>query len=474
MKIHNSTQIGSLPNLRATHHVYNGMDTMLTHELSYKLEELVKPVQTSADFSHKLLGPVLSMMHRGFRMDTTKIDGLVLDRQERIAKLKATLNEFANWVWGKDLNHNSNPQLKEFLYNQLALPVITRMDKGEEKVSTDEKALLYLAHNYVRAKPFCEIILRIKELKGELDVLATTLVNGRFLYSFNIGGTDTFRYSSSKHPTRFGRNIQNITGDLRQVFIPDEGYTLVSCDLKGAESRAVAYLSGDENYIKANESSDVHTMVASMVWGFPPERQLADRVFERGLTYRFLAKKAGHGSSYGGTPKTLATQIGVPVKLIEGFQNDFFKTFPGLREWQQWVAMEIQSKGLLVTPFGRRRVFWDRRWDDATVRAAIAYGPQSLIGDWAHVQEYKIWYEFEPEVQLLANGHDAVIFQIPTDKVAELLPRVLESITFPLEVTDIKGIKRQLVVPVETKIGHNWADYDPDKNPNGLKEWKSS
>jgi DNA polymerase I-like protein with 3'-5' exonuclease and polymerase domains len=794
MKIYHSNELPS--GAKARFFAYNGLDTMLCHELSHKVQEKVEATAPSSSrFSHLLVGPVLTMMRRGFLVDQAKAEETAASHRERLACLQATLDDFVSavpgWIKPKKnihlLNISSNAQLKKFFYEAMALPPVVRSDKGEMKVKANRDALEYLAKNYVRAKPFCDIINRMKDLKGELDVFSRGLVNGRFLYSFNIGGTDTFRYSSNAHPTRYGQNIQNINPELRHIFIPDPGYTLVSSDLQGAEARLVAYLSGDENYIKAVESGDVHTMVASMCFGFEPKRELAEKEFWNGFSFRDISKKLTHGcvtgdhevltrsgwkridqvspkeqimvwdtnfnswfeypsnwtswdceedlvsfegnslsllctkahripysnvkdkiqegvashvmnvssarvpkvgnylggdnfvtpeqarlvaafhadgsysgpfgmkfhfrkkrkidrllgmlegreplvressrgtihisvrtekakdvtewgkapsaamldwprealiayvdelqhwdaykhgstiqvtttseetadwlqtiitlcgkgaiqgyvhqgsgfnpkaqvrmisinsrtmasvesmetslvpggqkvycptvstgfflvrrnkkifvtgnSSYCGTPRTLATQGNIQLKLVEDFQKKFFKAFPGIRSWQEWVGREVQAKGLLITPFGRRRVFWDRRWDDTTVRAAVAFVPQSTIGDYMHVIEYLIWHSMEPKVQLLANGHDSIVFQLPTPDVATLLPSVVELMKVEVPVTDITGRTRILTLPSDHKVGSNWGDridrdknsnpLPPDKikNPNGLRKW---
>ncbi len=126
--------------------------------------------------------------------------------------------------------------------------------------------------------------------------------------AYNIAGTDTGRWSSSDHPLRHSANVQNIDPSLRQVFIAEPEHYLVYCDLAGAEARAVAYLSQDENYIKAVEESDVHSQVASMVFGVPPDRGKesgVDREFYRGFSYRDIAKRLTHGTNYYGSAGTL-------------------------------------------------------------------------------------------------------------------------------------------------------------------------
>ncbi len=39
-------------------------------------------------------------------------------------------------------------------------------------------------------------------------------------------------------------------------------------------------------------------------------------------------------------------------------------------------------------------------------------------------------------------------------------------------MTDIKGVKRRVLIPFDMEIGQNWGKYS-DANPGGLKKWKA-
>jgi hypothetical protein len=72
-----------------------------------------------------------------------------------------------------------------------------------------------------------------------------------------------------------------------------------------------------------------------------------------------------------------------------------------------------------------------------------------------------------PSVQILNNIHDAAFGQIPKDQVDVLLPQIVECLTHPIEVTDIFGVKRQMLIPWESQTGMNWGKRKKD-NPDGL------
>lgn len=460
--------------------IYNANDTMQTMALKEIFDGGLLPAWAKAtyEYSELMLGPILTMMRRGVQIDTERRDKLVKALEERAARVQANFDVVCERLWGTTINHNSTPQLVYMFYSLLAIPEQTKSKKGETKVATDREVLERIAKEYPRGAFFANHILRIRDLEKQVEFLTKKLSpTNRFHASFNIAGTETFRLSSSEHPFRIGSNLQNIPKEARTCFVADPGYVLFYSDQQGAEARIVAYLSGDPNYIAAVEGGDSHTMVASMVFGFPPERELAEREYYRGYSYRDITKKGAHGSNYYGKPFTLAQQMKVETAVAEAFQAQYFRRFPGISDWHVWTAKQLQTTGYLVTPFGIRRNFWNRRWDDATLREAIAFVPQHCVGVLMNIGIYRIWERFEgkprADVQILLNLHDAVLGQVRVERAAELLPQVLECLHFPFPVTDIKGITREITIPFDVETGYNWGKHGPD-NPGGLKKWRSN
>jgi len=321
-----------------------------------------------------------------------------------------------------------------------------------------------------------------------------------------VAGTQTGRWSSKESPWKTGTNLQNITKDLRAIFIPDRGRIMFFADLQAAESRATAYLSGDEGYINAAESSDLHTEVAKMVWpnlGWSEDqeqnRELAEQPYFGNYTYRDVCKRAGHGTNYGASHTTVSRNIKIKGSQAKRFQllyyggveplnnlNRWHKqdkrggfeeliemgevigsgaqqlvkvkgAFPGIRSWHNEVVKELQTTGNLITPFGRRRQFWGRLNDNSTLRQAIAYVPQSTIGDLLNLRLLKVWKNLRHEgLDILAQVHDAILGQCYINKVDTLMPQVLEQMNNSLE---IKGSK--MIIPSSIEVGYTWKDMKP-------------
>lgn len=477
--------------------VYNAMDGLLTYEILDVLKGLVPDdAQRIYTFEKKLLGPILSMSRRGIRIDEAKRTELINnlwpriraltgmdvkikkngDRKWYVANKEAIFQRLAFAMWGKELNPNSGKQLREFFYGFMGLSEVTRSKKGVLKVMMDRDAQEKLHKQYVKARPFTSCLLRFTDIKKQLELLETPLLDGRFMYTFNPSGTNEGRFNSKANPLYIGHNIQNIDPDLRHIFIPDDDFIFVSADLQGADTWGVAYLSGDEELIKLVQSGDPHTPIAAMAWGFEPKRELADRKFYQTWTYRDMAKRLGHGTNFYGKAKTIAAEIKVETSLVEIFQRKYFKRFPGIPDWHSFLAKELQSQGCLTNPFGLKRYFWSRLWDDATLREAIAFGPASITAYVTAIGEYKMWKALEgPDFNLLMNGHDSTLIQVRRSKLEEYIPLIKQCIEVKVPVTDIKGKERELIIPTEIMVGMNWGNFDkkePLKNPEGLKEYK--
>jgi len=131
------------------------------------------------------------------------------------------------------------------------------------------------------------------------------------------------------------------------------------------------------------------------------------------------------------------------------------------------VAGHPQTTHSITTPFGRQRTFFGRSNDDTTLREAIAFSPQSATADRLNLVLWRVWYHM-PQVQLIAQVHDALYFQYRED--ADEVAIIQEALSYFDIAFEHSGHK--LVVPGEAKVGWNWGNFDPTSNPDGLAKWK--
>ena len=461
----------------AKRQVYNGLDCMLTLEVFEEIQRLTNAEPLAYNFARALQGPILEIMLRGFAVDKNERAIGLFKLKGRIAHLQTLLDRLAYAVWDKPLNPRSPLQLQNFFYRSMAIPEIWTSKKGERKLSMDRDTLEKLdLHLY--ARPIVATILAIRGIAKQIEVLETEVsADGRMRTSYNIGGTETGRLSSSAASDGTGSNLQNIEPALRRMFISDPGQALVVIDLEQAESREVGWLCGtifnDWTYLNACEDGDLHTTTCKLIWPKLPwttdpraNKTLAEQNFYRHYSYRDMSKRGGHGSNYYGKPFTMARHLKVPASLMVDFQTRYFSAFPAIPLWHRWVAAQLQTTSTLTTPWGRERQFFGRATDDTTLREAIAYSPQSATADRTNLGLLKIWQSL-PQVQLLAQTHDSVSFQCPLPLLDEIVPQALACMEIP-----ISAARRTMIVPGEAKVGFNWAYWHEKTNPNGLKKWK--
>ena len=475
-----------------TEQIYNGLDCCLTFEINEALKPQLGNSNVIYDFERALQAPVMDMMQRGFRVDDIERRESITTTKKILAQLDSVLQQFAYAVWDKPLNPRSTQQLQAFFYGHMKMPEQWTSAKGKRSLSMNREALEKL-EIYFLAMPIVACILAIRDYSKQLQVFETEIdPDGRYRTSFNIAGTETGRFSSSKSQTGTGGNAQNISPGQRRMFESDPGYRLYGIDLEQAESREVGWKCGvlfDEwGYYDAALVGDLHTVACRLVWPKLPwtgdmkkDKAIAERPFYRHFTYRDMAKRGGHGSNYFGKPFTMARHLHVPKSFMESFQSAYFEAFPGIPKWHRWVATQLQTTHCLTTNFGRTRYFFGRPNDDTTLREAIAFEPQSCTADRTNLILWRLW-RYMPEIQLLTQEHDAIYFQAPEElDPDDIAARALAH--FDIDFSHPSG--RKLIVPGEVKVGWNKANYVgiaeiewartngqpiPRANPNGLRK----
>jgi DNA polymerase-1 len=450
---------------------YNCFDTCVTLEI---FENLQPQRNETYEFEKQLLKPTLRMMERGFRVNHERRAELAVEYQDHYEQNCWTLNHIAKELWGYGLNPDSPKQMCEFLYDEIGFRPVKVRAKGVSRISANREAIEKLQLAYPVMQPLFDLLLEIRDVGKSLDLLTMPLrPDGRFSANFKIAGTETGRFSSSADHFGYGQNLQNVPKDLREIFLADEGMVMIQIDLQGAESRGVAYISGDPNYIAAVEGGDVHTIVSAMTYGHPPLKEEAEKNFYRTFSYRDMAKKLGHGSNYYGKPYTMAKHAKVEKKIAEDFQQKYFEKFPGISQWHIDTQVELQTTGAIKTPHGWSRQFLNRLDDEATLREAIAFKPQNLIARLMNQGIINIDKNL-PSVDLLAQVHDAVVAQVSEKEVDKQYPLMLECLDVPVEIGG-----KTLRIPADGEWGYNWGPikYDkitkqPIKNLNGLRKFK--
>lgn len=509
---------------------YNALDCIATREIHDVLWERMRPEYRRAhDFYMAMQGPALDMTCRGIAVNpiahkrlenTLRTECDAIQRELRKHPMITSVWDvyeketgFCDKSTRKDMKHvwakgeedtperkctccgasrmkvrpfmpTSDADLKHLLYDHFKMaPIYDR--EGKVTASKDARERLKNNIKYAKYHDIIERINKFADLKKQTEFLAFRVSNkGRYHASFNVGVTTTHRWSSNKDPYGRGANAQNITERHRFIFEPDPGYVLVYADLKQAESNIIAHEAGDEGYIDAHRYGDTHTYVTRLMYpgglngeAWPNDQTLHKRfASERnppwddrpGHDFRFQSKAIQHGSNLGLTPFGMAIQKHMPVKVCEDGQMRYFKAFPGIRQYQNYIKDRV-TQGLPITSaFGMSFQLFGRPSDSGTYKQGLALRPQSTVGHIISVGLYRIWTQL-PEVQLLAQVHDAVLLQVPTGR-PDLIDKVLELMSVPVPIVGMDGKLRTTIIETEAAVGGNWGHHSKS-NVDGLQEY---
>lgn len=455
--------------------IYNGLDCCVTRDVFDALVPQLDPTTLATyTLSRALQAPTLEMRCRGVLVDQQRKAEVIDEYFEIMDRLESQLDRIVlDGVGLSTFNWRSPADLTRLFYDALGLPPIRKNGRPTTDRGAREKLEIYPT-----AQQIVKHLNALADLGKKISVLKTAIdSDGRIRTSYNIAGTSTGRFSSSITEFGTGGNLQNVEESLRSIFIADPGYKFAKCDAKSGESFCVGAIEWnlfhDGTYLDVCESGDPHTAVARICWPQLPwtgdiakDKHIAESPYYRHYTHRFMCKKLGHGSNYGGKPKTLAEQAKLPVSVVEQFQPRYFRAFPAHLRWQAEVEKTLRSKGCLTSLLGRKRYFFGRRNDPATLREAIAYDPQSSLRDIVSTALLRIWRE--GYVIIAMDDHDALTFMYREKDEEAILPRIMRDLV--VEVPLASG--RTLRIPYDCEVGWNKGKYNAETNPNGLKEWK--
>ena len=418
---------------------YNCKDAVITLEVSLALDKSLDAYNLREQFNFQMLQfeSVFRMMLRGVRQDLNRKGKFNLELMEA----EAERQEWLNAVIGRPFNVRSPKQMQEFCYHEMGLPPQRNRKTGA--LSCDDKSLEKLAR---REPIFRPIYQRISELRS-LGVFRSTFVqmrldhDGRVRCSYNVAGTETFRYSSSEDAFGFGGNLQNIpAGDegaglpnVRTLFLPDPGYTIIDCDLDRADAQVVAWEANDE-ILKSifHAGEDMHLQNARDIFNNPR--------ITKDSKERKLAKAGCHAINYGAKPPTLSRALGITIAEAERFYNRWFALHPAIKDWHDRIENQLVTTRTVTNKFGFRRYYFDRV--ETLLPEALAWVPQSTVALVIDQGLVNIDTKLRGEVEVLLQVHDSLVMQCRTKDFERLKPKVREHllVTIPYDDPLVIGV----------------------------------
>jgi DNA polymerase-1 len=352
---------------------------------------------------------------------------------------------------GTEFNINSNPQLREILFERLKLPVIKKTSTGP---STDASVLNELAEEGHELPTLLMEYRELSKLENTyLDALPR-LVNpktGRLHTSFNQTVASTGRLSSSDP------NLQNIPirrelgRDIRRGFIPREGWLFLAADYSQIELRLLAHLSRDPLFVEAFQAGgDIHRQTAALIFDVP--------LAEVTSTMRGRAKTINFATIYGQGPHALSRQLGIEHAEAKQFIARYFERFQGVRNYLDSMVAFAREHGYVQTIFGRRRYIPELRERNFNIRAfgerTAANSPiQGSAADLIKIAMIRI-----DDALRTRKLQSKMILQVHDELVFEVFPEELEQVREVVKHEMEHAADLSVPLLVDLGVGKNWVE----------------
>lgn len=417
---------------------------LLSKILAPRLKE-VNLEDVFKDIELKFLRVLAQIEINGVYIDADKLKEL---SKEFEVSLKSIEKEIFSEV-GYEFNLNSPLQLREVLFDTLDLPQKKLTKKGEP--STDVEVLTDLSKFHLVPEKVLEH-RTLSKLKSTYVDSLPKLINpdtGRIHTSFNPVGSSTGRLSSSDP------NLQNIPiktaqgRRIREAFVPEQGYKLLSADYSQIELRLLAHFSKDDNLVEAFlNDSDIHNRTAAEIFGVTEDEVTPEM--------RRLSKNINFGIIYGISAFGLAKQLGTSVAISKSYIDEYFKRYGKVKEYIEKSILDAQTNGYAETILGRRRPIPELQSNNRALRGfgertAMNTPIQGSAADIINIAMIRISDKLADfESKMILQVHDELLFEVKNDELESLSQMVKKEMEGAWE----------LIVPIKVDIGtgDNWAE----------------
>ena len=445
---------------------YCGEDVHTTYRLVPILQEELSQVDAIAtlfrDIEVPLEAVLADMEATGIRIDEPYLKQFSEQLEADLYELQIKAYDYA----GEEFNLSSPKQLSVLLFETLGLNK-KKTRKTKTGYSTDAATLEKLQDDH----PVVDCIVNhrtLSKLKSTYVDALPKLVRadtGRIHTDFNQAVTATGRLSSSNP------NLQNIpvrtafSRQIRQAFLPQEGWRLAAADYSQIELRILSHLSGESVLIDAYRTGqDVHSLTAQLLL------DKEDITSEE----RRMGKINNFGVIYGMGAVRFAREMGVSRTEAKSFIDKFNERYSRVFDYLQQMQREAIAYGYVETILGRRRYFnfssnslkplkgkapdeidldhlRPGGYDAGQLRAAAnapIQGSSADIIKIAMIQLHEVLKDYQ--ARLLLQVHDELIFEVPPAE----WPELEKKITTTMESV----VKLSVPLKVDINAGNNWMD----------------
>lgn len=440
---------------------YNASDTVTSDLLCQHFERRMRAEFGGSLWRHwnevvvPLHHAITCMEFNGIKIDRTAVGFLQAAMSAQIADITARLKQYG------DINYNSNDQIADLLFNKVGIPMPRRARRTPTgRLSVSGEMLESLGH------PAASAIVALRKATKFKSTYADGMVrylqhDGRVHTSYKIDGTTTGRPSTEQPNLLNTPRAESVDGKLcRDLYVAEEGYSLLEGDYSQIELRVAAMLSGDPLMIQAfRDNKDIHMETAKLIAPMLGV-DLADAAAMKLLRSR--SKTINFAVLYGDPDEGIAAKLGIAVQLAVKLKDAILGKYSVLKRW-------IAERLSFARQHGYCRTWWDghdarvRRLPDiagqdkdlrlTAERSAWNTPVQGTAADFTNrslgmIQE---WLDSDPEIpaRLVLTVYDSIVVEVRDDYVVEVaatMKAIMES-------------HNSLGVPIvaEFKYGKSWG-----------------
>ena len=375
------------------------------------------------------------MEYTGIKCDKNILNDMGKDILSRIDDVSRDIYNLS----GCEFNISSPKQLGDILFNKLELPHGKKGKSGN--YATDEATLTKLS-----GYPIIGLILEYRMLTKLYSTYieglkANIMDDGRIHTIYTQALTRTGRLSSIE-PNLQNIPIRNEYGRLiRKSFVSDNDSVILSSDYSQIELRMFSHLANIDSMKEAFLNNfDIHKHTASLIYHVPMDSVTKD--MRRG------AKAVNFGIIYGISSYGLSQDLGISPKEAREFIDNYFKTYPGIKNYMDEEIKKAYDLGYVKTITGRKRIINELRNSNYNIRSmgermALNTPIQGSSADILKMAMIKIDKELSKRnlgSRMLLQIHDELVFNVVNselDEVKEIVKDIMEGIyklSVPLEV----------------------------------------
>lgn len=441
----------------------------------------------------QLIRAVACMENTGFKVDVNYI----LESRKKIVTYRELLYLELLIYTGKEFSVGQHNEIKKLLLSKF----------GVKTEKADEKALKYIKDNTDNdiLISICNDILELrtldKWLSTYIDGKLNAVVNGRIYTDINNNGAVSGRVSCDMQQQPKEGLYDRDGNELfhpRRAFVCDEGYRLFFIDESQMELRVQAQYTifhskePDINLCRAYmpykcynevstvfdynnpehlkhfnekkwyecgtgkewEPTDLHSETTRHAF---PDLDPSSEEFKK---KRKLGKRCNFLKVYQGGVQALKESLDVSEEVAKALDDAFYKAFPRIKDYQEWVNEQLTTYGFIENLYGRRYYMEDSR----QFYKGCNYLIQGTCADMVKTFEINVYNYIKENnlgIKMVLPIHDELIFLVPygEEKYVKDLKHIMED---TLDV--IKNVPMVASVDWSSTSWKDKVEYDFNAN----------